>query len=482
MRGSLFLLFLFLAFPARGATERIVILHFADYHSHAIPTFQEGEADRGGVARAIGFLKREKNKGRRLVFNGGDMLNRGTPAWSEKYGCIEWPWFNGLVDAMAFGNHDADFGPEAFGRCQDEIAYPILGANILGQDGRPLFRTGNKPYSVLTAGQIRIGVIALAGSDFEKLMRPDNRPAGMNSVADRVAVARDLVRTLRNEEKVSAVIVIGHAHREEDMALARSVPGIDLIFGSHSHIRESLHKIAGTSTYMISPSQYLSYVSRVELSFRKGRLTGVEGKLVAMDRRIRPDPVIARKVKDLQRALEDDPKYRDLFEVIGTLPAPLLLDDQLASQTSMGRFVMSVVRMAARADVALSTSSSFRHPLPAGPITLEDLRAALPYPNRILVYAMQGADLKRLVALSESKRHSDSFAQYDGIMTKNGQLLVDRDGTFEPVLDERVYRVATTDYLARIADGYRDFFKPREAEDSGFEVRDEIRKKLGNRQ
>jgi len=479
MRRSLFLLFLFLAFPVRGATERIVILHFSDYHSHAVPTFQEGEADRGGVARAIGFLKREKSKGRRLVFNGGDMLNRGTPAWSEKYGCIEWPWFNGIVDAMAFGNHDADFGPEALRRCQDQIAYPILGANILGQDGRPIFRAGGKPYGVLTAGKIRIGVIALAGSDFEKLMRAEARPAAMSSVADRVITARSLVRTLREQEKVSAVIVIGHAHREEDIALARSVPGIDLIFGSHSHIREPLHKIAGTSTYMISPSQYLSYVSRVELSFRNGGLSGVAGKLVPMDRRIRPDAVIATRVNELQRALEIDPKYREFFEVIGTLPRPLLLDDQLASQTELGQYVMQVVRKAVRADIALSTTSSFRHPLPAGPVLLEDLRAALPYPNRILVYAIKGADLKRLVALAESKRQSDSFAQLDGIMTKNGQLLVERDETYEPVLDDRVYRVATTDFLARVADGYRDFFKTLEAEDSGLEVRDEVRKRIG---
>lgn len=430
----------------------------------------------------VGFLKREKSRGRALVFNGGDMLNRGTPAWSEKYGCIEWPWFNGIVDAMAFGNHDADYGPDAFGRCQEQIAYPILGANILGEDGRPIFRAGDKPFAVLSAGTMRIGVMALAGSDFEKLMRPEIRPAGMVSVSDRISTAHILVRTLREQEKVNAVIVIGHAHREEDLALARAVPGIDLIFGSHSHIREPLHKIAGTSTYMISPSQYMAHVSRVQLSFRNGLLTGVTGKLVPMDRRIRPDAGIDARVKKLQRTLESDPKYRQLFEVIGTLPSPLLLDDALISQTSLGMYVMNVVRRAARADVALSTSSSFRHPLPAGPVLLEDLRAALPYPNRILVYAMQGADLRRLVALSESKRHSDSFAQYGGIMTRNGQLLVDRDGTFEPVLDQRVYRVATTDYMARVANGYRDFFKPREPEDSGLEVRDEVRKTIGNRQ
>jgi len=485
MPRTLFVLFLFSVAPVYGATERIVLLHFADYHSHAVPSFQEGQADRGGIARAIGFLNREKSGGRTLVFGGGDMLSRGTPAWSEKYGCIEWPWLNGIVDAMAFGNHDADFGADPFRRCQEQIRYPILGANILGDDAQPIFRTRGKPYAVLTAGKIRLGVIALAGSDFEKLMRPEIRPAGMVSVGDRVSTARALVRTLREEEKVGAVIVIGHAHREEDIMLARSVPGIDLIFGSHSHIKEPLHKIEGTSTYMISPYQYLAYVSRVVLSFRSGGLSGIEGTLVPMDGSIRPDRRAARKVAELQRALKADPKYRELFEVIGSLPAPLLLDDQLTAQTKLGEFVMGVVREAAGADVALSTTSSFRHPLPAGPVALEDLRAALPYPNRILVYSIKGGDLRRLVALAESKRETDSFAQFSGIATKNGALLVKSDGLYQPMQDERIYRVATTDYLARVADGYREFFTPFEGTDTGLEVREEVRKRIqrpGNRQ
>lgn len=482
----LIVLFLFSIVPgpvstvSGATTERVVLFHFSDYHSHAVPSFQEGEVDRGGIARTIGYLRRQKLKGGAFVFSGGDMLNRGAPAWSDKYGCIEWPWLNGIVDAMAFGNHDSDFGAEAFARCQKQISYPILGANLLDKDGRAIFRVGEKPYVVLTSGSIRIGVIALAGSDFLKLMPQDSRPPGMISVGERIQFARTLVRSLREEEKVHAVIVIGHAHRQEDVDLARSVPGIDLIFGTHSHIKEPLHRIEGTSTYMISPFQYLSHVSAVELSFQEGKLTGVEGKLVPMDRRIRPDPAIAKKVKELQRALESDPEYRELFEVIGSLPTPLLLEDQLTSQTPLGQFVMNVVRRAAGADVALSTTSSFRHPLAAGPVKLEDLRAALPYPNRILVYSVTGADLKRLVALSQSKRQSDSFAQFDGGMTKDGRLRIERDGKYQPVVDDRRYRVATTDYLARVADGYRDFFETFEAVDTGLEVRDEVRKKLAN--
>jgi hypothetical protein len=43
-----------------------------------------------------------------------------------------------------------------------------------------------------------------------------------------------------------------------------------------------------------------------------------------------------------------------------------------------------------------------------------------------------------------------------------------------------MYRVATTDYLARVAPGYRDFFAGLIAETPGLRVRDELRKRLSD--
>ena len=68
-------------------------------------------------------------------------------------------------------------------------------------------------------------------------------------------------------------------------------------------------------------------------------------------------------------------------------------------------------------------------------------------------------ELARLLALSESKKGSDAFAQVAG-----------------PSEDKARYRVATTDYLARVSPVYRDFFNDRAFVDTGLEVRDEVRK------
>jgi len=436
----LFLALLFVCAIANARTTHVTLLHFSDYHSHALPFYSEGRAGQGGVARAIGYLRTQKRHGA-LVFSGGDMINKGSPAWSDKYRCAEWPWFNGVIDAMAFGNHDPDYGVGELEGCLQSIRYPVLSANTNGFRGTRVF----------VVHGIRVGVFAVAGSDFKTLVKES-----LFHFGDPIAGARDAVRELREKQHADVVVMIGHEHLDDDFALAHAVPGIDLIFGSHSHLKRALTRIDGTSTWFISPFQYLTYVSRVVLTFEGHKLTNVSGKLVPVDARMPLDKTIARRVASMQRDLEADPAYAPLFATIVTLSKALPVE-ALAQRT------VEIMRDAGHADVALSTISSFRQDLPRGPVTMESLRAAMPYDNEILVYTLRGDVVEKLLAYGKSRAGSDSFA------------IVAAPKTIDPAA---TYRVATTDYLAKVAPGYRDFFAGLTAETPGLRVRDELRKRI----
>ncbi|MDP9194661.1 MAG: 5'-nucleotidase C-terminal domain-containing protein [Acidobacteriota bacterium] len=429
-----FLILLLLALPLGAQT--VTLLHISDYHSHALP-FYTDEGERGGIARAIGYLRQQKRAGA-LVFSGGDTINKGAPAWSDKYGCAEWPWFNGIVDAAAFGNHDADYGFADFEKCRKSVRYPILSANTKG------FR----PYVVLKVKGLRIGVFALAGDDFPQLVKVPEL-----TFSDPLTAAREMVRTLREKERVDAVVMIGHQDVEDDYAMAQAVPGIDLIFGSHSHMKRDLTRIPDTSTTYISPSQYLTYVSRVEMTIADGRVTSIHGGLVPVDERLPEDRRIAARVRRMQDDLEKDPKYRELFQVIGKLDAPLSVA-QLANRT------VAIMREVTKSDVALSTSSSFRRPLPSGPITMELLRGSMPYDNEIVVCQMTGANLQRLFDHDASQKDTDTAS----FIARPDAIVPDQN-----------YKVATTEYLAFVA--YKNVFTC-DAAKSGLRVRDEVRKAL----
>jgi 5'-nucleotidase len=433
---------LIVAAEAVAAPQTVTLLHFSDYHSHALPFYSEGRPEQGGIARAIGYLERHKKRGA-LVFNGGDMMNKGAPAWSDKYGCLEWEWLNGVVDAMAFGNHDADYGADAFARCSERVRYPILSANT----------GGLTPYVVLERGGVKIGVFAIAGGDFPSLVKLPGL-----TFSDPTTAARATVKKLRDVERVQAVVMIGHESKDEDYALARAVPGIDVIFGTHSHLKQDLTPIPETATWFISPFQYLTYISRVELTFDKGKLTKVRGGLVPVDRSLPLSARVAKKVSQLQKDLEADPRYRELFTTIGTLPKPMSVE-------SLGAFAVEVMRDAASADVALSTVSSFRQALPGGALDLETLRAAMPYDNELVVADLPAADYARLLELAEARRGTDS-AFYVAGSAPAGKAVI---------------TVVTTDYVARIAPGYREVFAGVPLRSTGKRVRELVRQRLASR-
>jgi 5'-nucleotidase/UDP-sugar diphosphatase len=487
MLATIALLLLAIA-PSVSAQQRatVTLLHFSDYHSHAVPFYSEGQADTAGIARLIAYLQPYANDPNSLIFNGGDMMNLSTPAWSDKYRCAEWPWFNGIVDAMAFGNHDADYGPDVFAQCRSTVKYPILSANTLDSSGQPLFQYDGKTYQVFEAGGVKIGVFALAGSDFTGLIVPARRPAPGATFADRTATARQVVAALRDGEKVNAVVLIGHALREDDMALAQAVPGIDIIFGTHSHRKEDLFKIPNTNTWMISPFQYATYVSKLELQFTDGALSGVSGGLARIGSDLLPEPRIVQLVAPMQADLQADPKYAALFQPIGSSSVELSTAGQFTGEAVLGNFVMDIFRGAAQANMALATASGFREPIPPGTITEEGFRTSMPYKNSVLVYTMSGALVQKLLDYSVSRAGSDFFSQVSGVrfnivnnQATNIQLLKDAANVaagYAPLDPAATYTVATSDFQGKLAGGYKDIFAQATFRDPGIpDIRDNVR-------
>lgn len=449
--------------PAAPHRSEARLLAFSDYHSHALPFYSEGAPGQGGIARAVAYLKAARARPGTLVVSGGDMLNRGTPAWSDEHRCVEWPWLGGLVDAMALGNHDLDYGYEEFERCRASAGFPVLAANLLREDGAPFLVVGGKPYLVKNVAGVRIGLFAVGGPDVQRLIKRENLPPGARW-ADAVETARGVVRALRASEKVSAVLLIGHELREDDLALAAAVPGIDVVLGSHAHYKGQLQLIPGTSTWYVSPYQYLSYVSELRLGFERGRLTRVEGGLVKMDAARPEDPEIAAKVAALQRALVA--KRPERFALLGR--AAVELSDAGVSQgeSVIGNWATDLLRAAASAHAFFATASGFRAAIPPGDVTLEAFMAAIPYTNEVVTAQLTGAQLRDWLAFAVSRRGSDGFSQESGLrytlrdgQPREIQVLKDpadpRAG-FAPLDPDATYRVATTDFQAFEAAGYKE--------------------------
>jgi 5'-nucleotidase/UDP-sugar diphosphatase len=443
----------------------VTLVSMSDYHSHAVPFYSEGRHDQAGIARITAWLKAARQDPNTLVVSGGDTMNLGTPTWSDEYKCLEWAWLNGLVDVMAVGNHDLDYGPEEFTRCVGTVDYPIISSNFVGSDGAPLLQPGGKPYVIREVQGVRIGFFALGGPDFPTLVRANLMPPG-SSWKEPLAEAQATVRTLREVEKVDAVIFIGHQHRQDDEALAKAVPGIDLIFGSHSHLKSELVSIPETSTRYISPYQYGTYLSRVRLRFKERALKEVSGELVKLDDTQPQSPDVAAQVDELQRQLVA--KRPERFEVLGQAQVELSDANLNLSEAVVGNWATGVLRQAAGTHAFFSTSSSFRAGIPPGDITVESFYTAIPYRNALVTADVTGEQLLAWLALSVSKRGSDAFSQQTGLRYRvvdgkptEVQVLVDPtrpEAGYAPLVPGAHYRLGTTDFQAFIAGGYKELF------------------------
>jgi len=184
---------------------------------------------------------------------------------------------------------------------------------------------------------------------------------------------------------------------------------------------------------------------------------------VRVDATLPADAAVARRVAEQEKAVEA--RRPERFAVVGHATAELSADGLNEGEALIGNWATEVVRARAGAHVFFSTSSSFRTGLPPGDVRLEDFYAAIPYPNKVVTVVLSGAQLLDWLRLSVSRRGSDLTSQLSGARyaVEDGapagvQVLADPEEPargFVPLDPAARYRVATTDYQAYVADGYK---------------------------
>jgi 5'-nucleotidase len=453
---------------SKASIKTLEIYHMSDYHSHALPSYAEGDYSRGGVARAIAYLREAKKRYENvLVLSGGDTINLNNPIWSDAYTCTEWSWFNGILDGMALGNHEFDYGSQVFNDCLNRATYPVFSSGLVFKD---TLKAILPEYQVYERGGIKIGVFAVAGNDFPSIVKGDLLPTNTRWLTgeEKINRVKEIVKILKEKEKVDVIISSGHQYLAEDFAMAQAVEGIDLILGTHGHLKAEFTKIQGTNTYFISPYQYLNYLSHITLQFNKNKLVKAKGNLVTITKGLPEDEFLAQKASSMYDALKI--KYPERFEILGEAKALIDNTGIDLGETLIGNLVTDLAREATKAHVFFHTSSSFRAAIPPGQINRETFLTALPYNNILVTAIMSGEQLLDLLSFSVSQRGSDNFCQTSGLRytinagnktISNVEVLKDpenKNSGYQAIDPKGKYLVATANYLAYVAGGYKEKF------------------------
>ncbi|WP_294628392.1 5'-nucleotidase C-terminal domain-containing protein [uncultured Bacteroides sp.] len=177
----------------------------------------------------------------------------------------------------------------------------------------------------------------------------------------------------------------------------------------------------------------------------------VEGSMIQIDASWDSHP--DRKATEILKPYKDKVD-KMMYEVIGSSEMKM---DKGGPESLLSNLVASVLQEAAAsvlghpADMGLVNMGGLRSILPKGEITVGTVYEILPFENSLCVLTMKGADMKRLFQ-AIAARHGEGVSGIRMAMNGKGELLDAAIGG-NPVEDNRLYTVATIDYLADGNDG-----------------------------
>ncbi len=454
--------------PLVAVAEEIVILHTNDTHNHLTPFTDKDGSTVGGASHRAAFVASEKQAHPlNLVLDAGDIF-QGTPLYTFFKGEVDLKAMS-LVgyDAAALGNHDLDDGWSNLKKQLQFAKFPMLCANVTSTAGAPVLL----PAMTFLRGNTRIGVVGLLGDGAWQNVAV-NRRGGLQHEPITKAAAR-WVATLRDQ--VDLMVLLTHNGRDEDVALAQAVPGIDVIVGGHSHtpLTEPVFVKNGNTngiggTIVLQAGCYGRVAGRLVLDVDNGKVNRYKGELIPMDG---SKPVAANAIDGIiaPYAAQLD---KQMSEVIGQCPTGLGTGGKYGGETPLGSWLADMLKEEGKAEVGIINSGGIRAELPAGPVTVGKVFEILPFENFLATVNLPGKNLIDLAAAVADRLHNHKA----GTMQLSGMSLTMKDGKLtapvrvggQPVDPKRIYRVATVDYI--LGGGEGPFFDTRSHETRGSDL------------
>ena len=392
-----------------GPKADLLILHTNDTHAHIAGIDKNGNACmedrncRGGLARIAYAIKDAKARGENvLALDAGDMFT-GTLF----FGVNKWPMqadLNTLMpyDAATLGNHEWDKGCGELAKyIEAKRPFPMLAANLTPAKGCPLRYADTPAFIVKEIGGHKVGIIGLANDEVVGLASA----CPQTKFADRVQSVQKAVKELESQG-VNRIVLVTHIGLPADRKLARTVEGVDVIVGGHTHSylgpgsKEGPYPIvekspSGKPVLVVTAKRATQYLGELACQFdQNGVLTSWSGaarELQASDPR---DEAVAAKVAEYSKTLD---KYKS--RIIATHDIDLGPDGMDACRENeclTALFMTDAMLDYGRkygAVIAIHNGGGVRAALRPGNVTQGDILTAFPFGKRIFIREFTGEQI-----------------------------------------------------------------------------------------
>jgi 2',3'-cyclic-nucleotide 2'-phosphodiesterase (5'-nucleotidase family) len=459
--------------PGGGEATHLRVLATDDFHGALLPRTYPWSDQRevGGAAALKAYMDRaaEECSCTTLRLDGGDVM-QGTLQSNLVHGESSVAAFNLLgVDAAAIGNHELDWGVDVLRERLRDAQFAWLAANVFRRDTgeRPDWA---RPWTVIERDGLKIGLIGYVTARTavivpQTVVAPYEFRPGYAGIADAVEAV--------HEAGAAFVAIVAHAGGEceadacsgEMVDLARELPegAVDLIVGGHTHA-PGQGVVNGVP--IVRPGANAARLAVIDF-YRQPN--GGESFEVAIEP-LYVDAVVpdAKMSALLEPWIAEAQQIAD--QPIVTLAEPL--SNSPSGNRKLGDMITDAVRSTAEADLALTNPGGVRAPLPAGPISYDDVYRVRPFGNEVVKLRITGATLRQLIERTGNRYYYSNLSIGWNAEAAAGSRLVDlRFADGREVGDESSYTLATSDYLADAGDGL-DMLAPLPREPMGLTVLD----------
>jgi 2',3'-cyclic-nucleotide 2'-phosphodiesterase/3'-nucleotidase len=424
-----FLLFcslLLLSGSSASSRVHITILGTTDLHGNIYPIdYYTNKPDNRGLAKIATLIRRiRKENPNNLLIDSGDTI-QGTPLayyHNKKNNSPPDPMMLTMsslqFDAMTVGNHEYNFGLKVLEKARSEAKFPWLSANTYETANQ---ETRYQPYLIKEISGVRIAVLGLTTPGIPNWENVPNYK-GLE-FREPLSEAKKWVPILRGKERADVVVIAMHMGLEEDLrtgvvnpgqvehenqavAIAKSVPGIDVIFMGHTHRDVPATFINGV--LLTQANHWGRHLARSDLYLEqvegRWRVYASSARTLPADDTVEPDPDILKLAKSY-----DQETQSWLSRNIGESALELSAEEARFRDTAILDLIQRVQMEVGKADVSMVASFNPRARIGKGAVTVREIAGLYVYENTLVVIEITGRQLKD--ALEHSAKYFREYEQ-----------------------------------------------------------------------
>ena len=453
--------------------EQITILHINDHHSHLKPDKRmslmlDGKSTRvrsGGMPAVVAKIKELESTSNNVIkLHAGDAIS-GSLFFTLFKGEADAALMNEICfDAFVLGNHEFNEGDKGVAKFIDflkseKCSTSVLAANIKPEVGVSALTPNSEtdyiqPYSIIEKGGMKVGII---GIDIVRKTIMSSSPDETTKFLDEAETSQKIVNELK-KSGVKHIILLTHYGYENELELAATIEGVDVIIGGDSHTLLGdfdklglnaagpyptiVKGVGGKLVCVATAWQYSQIVGEMTISFNEdGEVKSCKGiphfmladsfkrknsegdrvEIKGADReavysQIKADPKLS--------IVEEDTSASDILEAFNVKVEEMLsikvgqVNENLClvripgdkrskicspeETASKGSDISMVVahafrEMAKASDIAIQNGGGVRIDIAKGDLTMGDAYKLLPFANTLVEMDMTGAEIKTVL-------------------------------------------------------------------------------------